>query len=173
MIGVGVSVGLMALALFFLRLNGSLDAGIDMVINSEKPDAQTASVVMSDSSPEGLSKSLAEAMDGSRVEKLVISDVTLGTGEEVKEGDAVSVHYIGTLQNGQEFDNSYKKGSTFTFTVGKGNVIEGWEKGVLGMKAGGQRILVIPSTLAYGSEGFGPIPANATLVFAIELVEIK
>ncbi len=105
--------------------------------------------------------------------RMVIDDIKYGTGEEVKEGDTVAVHYIGTLQSGQEFDNSHKRGEPLQFTVGAGQVIEGWDKGLVGMKVGGHRVLVIPPEMAYGERGIGPIPGNATLVFAIELVEIK
>jgi len=104
---------------------------------------------------------------------LIIDDVIIGTGAPVEEGDTLAVHYIGRLQNGQEFDNSYKKGVPFTFEVGEGKVIAGWEQGVIGMKEGGQRILVIPSELAYGRGGFGPIPPNAVLVFSIELISVN
>ncbi|MCA9355820.1 FKBP-type peptidyl-prolyl cis-trans isomerase [Candidatus Kaiserbacteria bacterium] len=104
---------------------------------------------------------------------MVIDDVKLGVGDEVKKGDTVSVHYVGTLQNGQEFDNSKKRGDPFEFIVGKGMVIEGWDKGLVGMKVGGQRILIIPSDMAYGDNGVGPIPGGATLVFSIELLAIK
>ncbi|MCA9360386.1 FKBP-type peptidyl-prolyl cis-trans isomerase [Candidatus Kaiserbacteria bacterium] len=104
---------------------------------------------------------------------MVIDDIKLGTGEEVKENDLVVVHYVGTLQNGEEFDNSHKRGAPFEFRVGKGMVIEGWEEGLIGMKVGGERVLVIPPDMAYGEQGIGPIPGNATLVFVIELMEIK
>jgi FKBP-type peptidyl-prolyl cis-trans isomerase len=107
------------------------------------------------------------------LEKLVVHDVKFGIGEEVVSGDVVTVHYVGTLQNGFEFDNSRKRGSPFTFTVGAGDVIAGWEEGVLGMRVGGARILVIPPALGYGASGFGPIPPNSPLVFSIELIEIK
>jgi peptidylprolyl isomerase len=83
------------------------------------------------------------------------------------------VHYIGTLKDGTEFDNSHKRGDAFEFVVGEGMVIKGWEEGVLGMKKGGQRLLVIPSDMAYGANAIGPIPANSTLIFSIELLEIK
>jgi FKBP-type peptidyl-prolyl cis-trans isomerase len=83
------------------------------------------------------------------------------------------VHYIGTLQNGQQFDNSHTRGEAFTFTVGEGMVIKGWDEGLLGMKVGGQRLLVIPPDMAYGANAIGPIPANSTLLFSIELIEIK
>ncbi|MCA9363117.1 FKBP-type peptidyl-prolyl cis-trans isomerase [Candidatus Kaiserbacteria bacterium] len=104
---------------------------------------------------------------------MVIDDVKIGAGEEVKSGDTVSVHYIGTLQNGTEFDNSRKRGEPFQFKIGAGMVIKGWDEGLLGMKVGGQRVLVIPPDKAYGEEGVGPIPPNSTLVFAIELVDIR
>ncbi|MCA9358758.1 FKBP-type peptidyl-prolyl cis-trans isomerase [Candidatus Kaiserbacteria bacterium] len=104
---------------------------------------------------------------------MVIDDVKVGSGDEVKAGDTVSVHYAGTLKGGKEFDNSKKRGAPFEFTVGEGRVIKGWEEGLIGMKVGGERILVIPPEKAYGEQGIGPIPGNATLVFSIELLEIK
>ena len=105
--------------------------------------------------------------------KLVIDDVKIGTGNEVKNGDTVVVNYAGTLQNGTEFDNSKKRGEPLTFKVGEGRVIQGWEQGLIGMKVGGQRILVIPPEMGYGNQSVGPIPANSVLVFSIELLEIK
>lgn len=111
--------------------------------------------------------------DNGKLKTMVIDDIKIGTGEEVKTGDTVSVHYIGTLQNGTEFDSSKKRGVPFEFTVGEGRVIKGWEEGLIGMKVGGERILVIPPEKAYGDQGIGPIPGGATLVFAIELLEIK
>ena len=115
-----------------------------------------------------------EAADNrGNIERMVIDDIKVGVGESVKDGDTVSVHYVGTLQSGQEFDSSKKRGVPFEFTVGGGMVIPGWEQGVLGMQVGGQRVLVIPPELAYGEDGVGPIPGNATLVFSIELLEIK
>ena len=83
------------------------------------------------------------------------------------------VHYSGRLENGQEFDNSQKRGAPLEFTVGAGQVIAGWEQGLLGMKVGGERVLNIPPELAYGEQGIGPIPGGATLTFTIELLEIK
>ncbi len=106
-------------------------------------------------------------------EKLVKKDVKVGDGAEVKAGDTVSVNYIGTFEDGTEFDNSYKRGEPFDFMVGTGGVIRGWDIGLLGMKVGGKRELVIPPELAYGETGAGPIPANATLKFVIELLSTK
>lgn len=98
-----------------------------------------------------------------------------GSGDkQVKNGDLVSVHYKGTLENGTEFDSSYKYNQPFEFTVGASEVIKGWDLGLVGMKIGEKRKLTIPSSLGYGERGAGKvIPPNATLIFEIELLEIK
>ena len=106
------------------------------------------------------------------VDTLRIEDIAEGTGEEVKSGDKVEVHYIGTLLDGTKFDSSYEREEAFEFTVGEGSVIEGWEQGLLGMKVGGKRKLTIPSSMGYGETGSGSIPPNAGLIFEIELIEI-
>jgi FKBP-type peptidyl-prolyl cis-trans isomerase len=105
--------------------------------------------------------------------KLQQTDIVVGKGAEAKTGDTVSVHYVGTLTNGTEFDSSRKRGQPFVFTLGKGQVIRGWDQGVPGMKVGGKRKLVIPPQLAYGDHAMGSIPANSTLNFEVELVDIK
>jgi FKBP-type peptidyl-prolyl cis-trans isomerase len=99
----------------------------------------------------------------------------VGKGTEAKSGDEVSAHYVGTLLDGKEFDASKKHGSEpFKFTLGQGRVIKGWDHGIVGMKVGGKRKLVIPPSLAYGARGVGgTIPPNATLVFEVELVDVK
>jgi FKBP-type peptidyl-prolyl cis-trans isomerase len=90
---------------------------------------------------------------------------------EVKDGDVISVHYVGTLADGTKFDSSLDRGETFVFTVGAGQVIPGWEQGVLGMKLGEKRKLTIPAHLAYGEQGIpGVIPPSATLIFEVDLV---
>lgn len=103
---------------------------------------------------------------------LVIEDITVGGGEEAKRGMLVTVHYTGRLLNGRTFDSSLTRGEPFQFVLGSGQVIEGWEKGVLGMKVGGERVLVIPPELAYGESKVGIIPSNSTLVFEIELLGV-
>ncbi|RME58940.1 FKBP-type peptidyl-prolyl cis-trans isomerase [Candidatus Parcubacteria bacterium] len=103
---------------------------------------------------------------------LVVEDIQEGTGEEVHNGDTVRVHYKGTLEDGTVFDSSYQRKQPFEFTVGQGAVIKGWDLGLLGMKVGGKRRLVIPPSLAYGKEGRGSIPPDATLIFEIELLDI-
>lgn len=98
-----------------------------------------------------------------------------GTGAAAKNGDKVSVNYVGTLEDGTKFDSSIDRGSSFSFILGIGQVIKGWDLGVLGMKIGEKRKLIIPSNLAYGETGTpgGPIPPNATLIFEIELLGIN
>lgn len=107
-------------------------------------------------------------------DKLLIEDLKEGTGSAVVSGDTVSIHYSGTLTNGTEFDSSYKRGAPFETQIGVGQVIQGWDEGVVGMKVGGKRKLTIPPHMAYGEQGAGGvIPPNATLVFTVELVGIK
>lgn len=108
------------------------------------------------------------------MEDLKKEDIVVGKGPEVKDGDTVSVNYKGTLTDGKEFDNSYKRGQPFEFKVGAGKVIKGWDLGLVGMKVGGKRKLTIPSALGYGERGAGTsIPPNSTLVFEVELLKIK
>jgi len=105
---------------------------------------------------------------------LGIKDATVGTGRAVKAGDKVKVHYVGTLTDGTEFDQSRKRGQPFSFEVGKGAVIKGWDQGLVGMKVGGKRKLTIPADLAYGDRGVpGTIPPKSTLLFDIELLAIE
>ena len=105
---------------------------------------------------------------------LKITDLVEGTGTEAQSGNTVSVNYRGTLTNGQEFDSSYRRNQAFTFPLGGGRVIRGWDEGVVGMKEGGKRCLVIPPDLAYGSRGAGGvIGPNETLIFEIELVKVQ
>ncbi len=104
--------------------------------------------------------------------KLEITDATVGKGPEVKNGDTISVHYTGTLKDGSKFDSSRDRNTPFEFQVG-GRVIDGWNKGVIGMKAGGKRKLVIPWQMAYGEAGAPPkIPPRSDLLFDIELLKI-
>jgi peptidylprolyl isomerase len=104
--------------------------------------------------------------------KLVSKDLIVGSGKEAKAGDTVSVNYVGVLyKGGKEFDASWKRKEPFQFQLGQGSVIKGWDQGVVGMKVGGRRELIIPSELAYGKTGSPPaIPPNAPLVFVIDLL---
>lgn len=102
---------------------------------------------------------------------VIINDVVVGQGAEVKTGQLVSVHYILSLSDGTVIQNSKDLGQPFKFTLGAGEVIPGWEQGFAGMKIGGVRTIVIPPELAYGSQQAGPIPPNSTLIFTIELLD--
>ncbi len=104
---------------------------------------------------------------------LKITEIKTGNGKEATAGQQVSVNYKGTLENGKEFDSSYGRGP-FTFPLGAGQVIKGWDEGVAGMKIGGKRKLVIPPELGYGKRGAGRvIPPDATLIFEVELLEVN
>jgi len=106
--------------------------------------------------------------------KLQITDEKIGTGAAVKKGDTVDIKYTGTLTNGTIFDSTDKHGGTpFETQIGVGQVIAGWDQGIIGMKVGGKRKLVIPPSLGYGDQSVGSIPANSTLIFQVELVSIK
>jgi peptidylprolyl isomerase len=100
-------------------------------------------------------------------------DTVVGTGTEAVVGKTVTVNYVGVLQNGTKFDASADHGQPFSFPLGAGKVIQGWDTGVAGMKVGGTRILVIPPALGYGANAMGPIPANSTLIFEVQLVDVK
>lgn len=105
---------------------------------------------------------------------LQIDDLAVGTGAAAKNGDTVVVHYTGWLTDGTKFDSSLDAGTPFEFTLGQGGVIAGWDQGLIGMQVGGKRKLTIPPHLAYGTAGAGGvIPPNATLIFEVELLEIK
>jgi FKBP-type peptidyl-prolyl cis-trans isomerases 1 len=104
---------------------------------------------------------------------LQIQDLTVGTGQEVKSGDTVTVNYLGTLTNGTKFDSSYDRNQPFTTQIGVGQVIKGWDEGIVGMRVGGKRKLTIPASLGYGDQAAGSIPPNSTLVFEVELVSVK
>jgi FKBP-type peptidyl-prolyl cis-trans isomerase len=104
---------------------------------------------------------------------VVIQDVAVGEGQEAQPGRIVTVHYTGKFINGQVFDSSVSRGQPFSFTLGEGRVIEGWERGLVGMKVGGKRILTIPPQYGYGPDDYGPIPGNSTLIFEVQLLGVE
>lgn len=99
-------------------------------------------------------------------------DIKVGEGAEAQDGKTVKVHYVGTLTDGTKFDSSRDRNEPFEFTLGAGQVIQGWDEGVKGMKVGGVRKLTIPPELGYGAQDLGTIPPNSTLIFEVELLEV-
>lgn len=115
------------------------------------------------------------------IKNLVVTERVLGHGKEARDNSLVQVHYTGWLyepvmpdKKGKKFDSSHDRGTPFVFTLGEREVIAGWEKGIKGMRAGGQRSLIIPADMAYGARGAGrSIPPNATLIFDVELLQVN
>lgn len=118
-------------------------------------------------------------LEGNNIKQIISNGVNVeilkqGEGEGAKNGDKITAHYIGTLTDGEKFDSSIDRGQPFSFVLGAGQVIQGWEQGLLGMKVGEKRKLTIPSELGYGERGVpGAIPPGATLVFEVELLKIN
>lgn len=116
---------------------------------------------------------LAKQNSTKNMEELKIEVLQEGTGEVSKNGDELTVDYVGTLEDGTKFDSSIDRGTPFSFILGQGRVIQGWEQGMLNMKVGEKRRLTIPYSLGYGENGYGPIPPKATLIFEVELLKIN
>lgn len=154
--GIAVAVALAVMGIIFMFPN-FLPAGLPTINTSTSESSSNTTSSM---------QSNAE---------LQITDTVVGTGLVAEWGDTVTVNYIGSLTNGQVFDASANHGNTgFTFVLGVGQVIKGWDQGVDGMRVGGKRTLVIPPNLAYGDQAIGNIiPANSTLVFEVELLAVK
>lgn len=161
----------------YLFLVGIVTFGIVYVLNYKNKntsfyqttDTTSTKEVVAESSPVSNNKK----MQGD-VTELKIEDITVGTGAEAVAGKEISVHYTGTLTNGTKFDSSKDRGTPFEFTLGAGQVIQGWDQGFAGMKVGGKRKLVIPPNMGYGAQGAGGvIPPNATLIFEVELLDVK
>ena len=155
--GILVVVILIAFSLFFLR-----DKEADTVPSEVETDNTEAVLSAED---------IGRSTKVDEIDRLVISDEAIGEGPEVKVGDTIDVNYVAVLAaNAQPVD---KSDTPFTFTVGEGKVIEGWDRGIVGMKVGGRRVLLIPPDLAYGDRVVGPIPANSHLAFTVELLAIR
>ena len=104
---------------------------------------------------------------------LTVQEVSVGTGAVAEAGDVLTVHYVGTLTDGRVFDSSRDTNTPFDFTLGMGSVIRGWDEGLVGMRVGGKRMLIIPPSYGYGAQGVGTIPPNSTLIFEVELLNVK
>ena len=126
---------------------------------------------------DGLGITVVTLADGTKetstISGLKYIDLVEGKGESPKPGQIVAVHYTGTLTDGKKFDSSVDRGQPLLFPIGMGRVIKGWDEGVMSMKVGGKRRLIVPASLGYGARGSGPIPPNATLIFDVELLGVK
>lgn len=154
----------LALVAVIIRINffPSSPSGIDF-----KPLPENAT------STESTTNSTSSMNENATNAGLEITDVKVGTGAEAVAGKEITVHYVGTLDDGTKFDSSRDRGTPFTFDLGVGQVIQGWDQGFAGMKVGGVRKLVIPAALAYGDRATGSIPAGSTLHFEVELLAVE
>ena len=105
--------------------------------------------------------------------KLLVQDRLVGTGDIAISGSRVVVQYTGRFVDGKVFDSSVARGEPFQFVLGSGQVIKGWDQGIVGMKVGGKRVLTVPPELGYGTNNYGPIPGNSTLIFDVELLKVE
>jgi peptidylprolyl isomerase len=171
--GIFLSVVLMLVCvgvLVFTQISGNKDT----VIGTQSSPTQPTTTVTQENNTLIPSNTMSEAKTVTTPSGLKYVELVEGTGETPKTGQTVNVHYIGTLENGTKFDSSRDRGQPFSFTIGKGQVIKGWDEGLSTMKVGGRRTLTIPPDLGYGARGAGGvIPANATLIFDVELLGVK
>jgi FKBP-type peptidyl-prolyl cis-trans isomerase FkpA len=180
--GTGIAVALAVLIVFGLLFFGRQIAGF--ITTQPTQTATIATTTMDTTDTQGAagentaSAAAPATTDNSgipaNVTQLMTKDTVVGTGAEAKAGDTVTVQYVGSLTNGTIFDASKNHGTSgFSFALGAGQVIKGWDEGVAGMKVGGTRTLVIPASLGYGAQSVGSIPANSTLVFQVELINVQ
>lgn len=161
----GIAVALaLGVVIFFFIFNG-----VSLFRQPQKP--QTAAVGQAPV----LQNESTTTMPTENVTQLQAADEIVGTGATAAAGDKVTVNYVGSLTDGKVFDASANHGTAgFTFNLGAGQVIKGWDEGIVGMKEGGKRKLIIPADLAYGERGAGDvIPPNATLIFEVELLKVQ
>ena len=147
---------------------------LGIVLGAAVVAALVAACAQSQAPSGGGGSSASGGQDVTIASGLKFTDTKVGTGAEAKAGQTAVVHYTGYLTNGTKFDSSKDRGQPFSFPLGGGRVIKGWDEGVQGMKVGGTRTLLIPPQLGYGARGAGGvIPPNATLVFEVELLDLK
>lgn len=168
LIGLLVLIGVLVAAILIGRGSGDSDEGSASA--GSVPSDTTAQVSENLDERPKLAGTSEPAPTG-----LITEDIVVGDGPEAKQGDTVKVQYVGALyEDGTEFDASWDRNEPFEFTLGAGQVIQGWDQGVEGMKVGGRRVLVIPSDLGYGPQGSPPtIPGGATLVFVVDLEDVQ
>lgn len=178
-VGIGIAAATIIAAILFTRADGG---GVTKKASSITPIPTIAQEVEQivkqiDIDPSNATQSAKEDATitpmQEEVNELIIEDLVEGIGDEAISGKIVTVNYKGTLVNGTQFDSSYDRGQPFEFTLGAGQVIEGWDRGVAGMKVGGKRKLTIPPELGYGSRDMGTIPPNSVLIFEVELLGVE
>jgi peptidylprolyl isomerase len=158
---------IVGLFLFIRRDNQKED------VSMQTPTPAATQITASPSASPSATIATATYKEVKTMDGLIMQDLVLGTGAEATAGKKITVNYLGTLVDGTKFDSSYDRGVPFSFTLGVGEVIKGWDEGFNGMKVGGKRKLTIPPELGYGAGGTGPIPPNATLIFEVELLGVE
>jgi FKBP-type peptidyl-prolyl cis-trans isomerase len=168
-----IATGLGVVAAIILFFGGSILNAFKGATNQPTDQAKPAQTeTVSTASSATSTKNTMQNI--SKTQGLEIYDEVVGTGAEAKAGQNIQAHYVGTLVNGTKFDSSVDRGQPFEFTLGVGQVIQGWDVGIQGMKVGGKRKLVISPELGYGSRGAGSsIPPNATLIFEVQLIGVQ
>ena len=164
-----IAIALLGIGLVAVIIRLSLPANQDPLNLPSLPEPETSATTTQETN-----NPTQPMEETNNTTKLEINDTKVGTGAEAKAGQKVTVHYVGTLLDGSKFDSSRDRGTPFTFGLGAGQVIQGWDLGVAGMKVGGIRTLIIPSELAYGDNSPSPaIPAGSTLKFEVELLGVE
>jgi FKBP-type peptidyl-prolyl cis-trans isomerase len=153
---------------------GEASTGAETTEASAPSKEEEAAAKKGEAAAKKKTKPTVKVPKGAPPQKLVIKDLEEGSGPEAKPGDEVTVHYVGVnYKTGKQFDASWDRGEPFTFMLGEGLVVEGWEKGIPGMKPGGRRELIIPPEMGYGYSRIEGIPPGSTLVFVVDLVSVK
>jgi FKBP-type peptidyl-prolyl cis-trans isomerase len=167
---IGVAVGILVVGFFFIFGGTIINIFNSGQLNSSANPTQNMQDTSTDLSTDTSSTTAAEV---GAPTQLGIQDTFVGTGAVAVPGETVTVNYVGMLSDGTVFDSSVARNQPFSFQLGAGQVIAGWDQGVAGMKVGGKRVLTIPPDLGYGPQTYGPIPGGSTLIFQVELLSVK